>query len=183
MLGDIVKRIRIEKGLTIKAVAEKANVTISLLSQIENSKANPSIKSLIAIARALDVHISTFFDDAEMDTSPVIKSYKRKMIRVSKGVSYYLLSPALKELSMEFKYMVYERKGCTTGHFHVHEGEECGLVLEGRLEVIHDGHTYILEAGDSIYLDSSKPHAMKNIYDGRTVAVWADSPPPSETYI
>jgi quercetin dioxygenase-like cupin family protein len=74
-------------------------------------------------------------------------------------------------------------KGGTNGKFHTHQGEECGLVLEGRLEAIYDGDTYTLEAGDSIYIDSTKPHNMKNAYDGRTIVVWVDSPPPSETYI
>ena len=182
MLGDIIKKTRLEKLKTIKDVAEEANVTISLLSQIENNKANPSIKSLMAIAKALNVPISSFFDDHELVTSPVIKSYKRRAIQTPDGVTFYLLMPSLKDLSIEFKYTVYE-KGGSSGHFHTHKGEECGIVLEGRLEVIYGDDTYILEAGDSIYLDSTKPHTMKNVYDGRTITIWVDSPPPSETYI
>jgi len=182
ILGNTIKRIRLEQGKTIKDVAEHANVTISLLSQIENNKANPSINSLMAIAKALNTPISEFFDDHEIVTSPVVKSYKRRPIQTQEGVTFYLLSPTRKDVSIEFKYNVYE-KGGTSGHFHTHQGEECGIVLEGRLEVIYDDNTYVLEAGDSIYLDSTKPHTMKNVYDGRTIAIWADSPPPSETYI
>jgi transcriptional regulator with XRE-family HTH domain len=182
ILGNVIKRTRLEQGKTIKDIAEKANVTISLLSQIENNKANPSINSLMAIAQALNVPISSFFDDHEIVTSPVVKSYKRRPIQTQNGVTFYLLTPTRKDLSIEFKYQVYERGGAT-GHFHTHSGEECGIVLEGRLEVTHDEETYILEAGDSIYLDSSKPHTMKNIYDGRTITIWVDSPPPSGTYI
>ena len=51
------------KQLTIKEVAERANVTSSLVSQIENNKANPSINSLMAVAKALNVPIGSFFDD------------------------------------------------------------------------------------------------------------------------
>lgn len=182
MLGDIIKRTRLEKRKTIKDVAEEANVTISLLSQIENNKANPSINSLMAIAKALKVPIGSFFDDHELVTSPVIKAYKRKAIHTPDGVTFYLLMPTRKDLLIEFKYTVYE-KGGSSGHFHTHAGEECGIVLEGRLEVIYGDDTYILEAGDSIYLDSTIPHTMKNMYDGRTITIWVDSPPSSETYI
>ena len=66
--------------------------------------------------------------------------------------------------------------GDSTGEMYSHEGEECGLVLEGRLEVTCEDNTYILEAGDSIVLDSTKPHKLTNIYDGQTIAVWVDSP-------
>ncbi|MGD9369442.1 MAG: cupin domain-containing protein [Desulfobacteraceae bacterium] len=182
ILGNVIKQTRIQQGKTIKDIAEEARITISLLSQIENNKANPSINSLMAIAKALNTPISDFFDDHEIVTSPVVKSYKRRPIQTQKGVTFYLLSPTRKDLSIEFKYNVYE-KGGTNGHFHTHQGEECGIVLEGRLEVIYDGDAYTLEAGDSIYIDSTKPHTMKNVYDGRTIAIWVDSPPPSETYI
>jgi transcriptional regulator with XRE-family HTH domain len=168
--------------LSIKDIAETAHITISLLSQIENNKANPSINSLMAIAKALNTPISYFFDDHETATSPVVKSYKRRPVHIQKGVTFYLLTPTRKDLSIEFKCNVYE-KGGTSGHFHTHQGEERGIVLEGRLEVIYDDDTYILEAGDSIYIDSTKPHTMKNAYDGRTITIWVDSPPPSETYI
>lgn len=182
MLGDVIKKTRLENRMTIKEVSEKANVTISLLSQIENNKINPSINSLVSIARALDVEISYFFNNHESNSSPVIKSYKRRAIHTPNGMTYYLLSPVRKNNLIDFKYIVLEIGG-SAGGFHTHKGEECGVILEGRLEVNHGDETYILETGDSIYLDSSKPHTVKNIYDGRTIAIWVDSPPPSESYI
>jgi transcriptional regulator with XRE-family HTH domain len=182
ILGNAIKQTRLEQGKTIKDIADEAHITISLLSQIENNKANPSINSLMAIAKALNTPISEFFNDHEIVTSPVVKSYKRRPIQTQKGVTFYLLTPTRQDLSVEFKYNVYE-KGGTSGHFHSHQGEECGIILEGRLEVIYGDETFILEAGDSIHIDSTKPHSMKNAYDGRTIAIWVDCPPPSETYI
>ena len=41
---------------------------------------------------------------------------------------------------------------------------------------VMEDKTYILETGDSIILDSKKPHKLTNIYDGQTIAVWVDSP-------
>lgn len=176
MLGDSIRKIRTEKRLTIKEVAEKANVTSSLLSQIENNKANPSINSLMAIAKVLNVPIGSFFDEESDPTfDPVVKADQRKVLRTRSGVIFYLLTPELKNHSIEFIYNVYE-KGGSTGEMYIHEGEECGLVLEGRLEVTSEDNTYILEAGDSIVLDSTKPHKLTNIYDGKTIAVWVDSP-------
>ena len=170
-LGNIIKQTRLKQGKTIKDVAEEANVTISLLSQIENNKANPSISSLLAVAKALNVPISSFFDDHEVMTGPIVKSYKRRSIHSQDGTTYYLLTPLRKDLVMEFKYTVYE-KGGTSGHYHKHEGAECGIVLEGRLEIIQENETYVLEVGDSIYIESAKPHTMKNAYDGRTIVIW-----------
>jgi transcriptional regulator with XRE-family HTH domain len=182
VLGNIIKQTRLDQGKTIKDVAKEANVTISLLSQIENNKANPSINSLLAIGKVLNVPVGSFFDEHEVESGPVVKSYKRRAIRTQDGVTYYLLTPLRKDLLMEFKYTVYE-KGGTSGHYHKHEGAECGIVFEGRLEIIQEGEIFVLEAGDSIYLDSTKPHTMKNAYDGRTITIWVDSPPPGDTYM
>lgn len=178
MLGDVIRKTRTEKQLTIKEVAERANITSSLLSQIEKNKANPSINSLMAIAKALNVPIGSFFDDEEPEPAfdPIVKADKRKVLKTQSGVTFYLLTPELKNHAIEFIYNVYE-KGGSTGEMYTHEGEECGLVLEGRLEVASEDKTYILEAGDSIVLDSTKPHKLTNIYDGKTIAVWVDSPP------
>ena len=177
MLGETIKSIRIRKKLTIKDVAEKAQITSSLLSQIENNKANPSINSLMAIAKALNVPISAFFpEDEPVDVKPVVRAKDRKFIKTQSGVTFYSLTPDIQKHSIGFIYNIYE-KGGTTGEMYTHKGEECGFVLEGKLEVIYQGKTYILEAGDSIILDSTKPHKLTNIHDGRTLAIWADSPP------
>lgn len=181
MLGDVIKKIRMEKQLTIKGVAERANVSSSLLSQIENNKANPSINSLMAIAKALNVPIGSFFDDEKPEPAfdPIVKADQRKVLKTQSGVTFYLLTPELKNHAIEFIYNVFEKGGSTggtSGELYTHGGEECGLVLEGRLEVTSEDKTYILEAGDSIVLDSTKPHKLTNLYDGQTIAVWVDSP-------
>ncbi|PIE32951.1 hypothetical protein CSA56_13545 [candidate division KSB3 bacterium] len=177
MLGEMIKRTRIAQQKTIKEVAGQAEVTISLLSQIENNKTNPSINSLIAIAKALNVPVGSFFDDIDsMSFEPVVRAYKRKAMQSLNGVTYYLLTPTTKDVLVEFKYNVYE-KGGASANFHTHKGQEYGIVLEGRLKVTYGEDVYILEAGDSMLLDSTIPHDMENIYDGRTITIWAACPP------
>ncbi len=182
MLGNAIKKIRMEKQLTIKEVATRANVTSSLLSQIENNKANPSINSLMAVAKALHVPIGSFFNgiESEHTIDPVVRADERKVLKTQSGVTFYLLTPELKNHSIEFIYNVFEKGGSTggtNGESYTHEGEECGFVLKGRLEVAYEDKTYILEAGDSIVLDSTRPHKLTNIYDDQTIAIWVDTPP------
>ena len=49
-----------------------------------------------------------------------------------------------------------------------HHGQEFDMVVEGRMEVTIGQRTMVLEVGDSIYLDSSRPHSMHAL-DGRPV--------------
>lgn len=175
MLGDIIRKIRTEKKVTIKEIAASASVTSSLISQIENNKANPSVNSLMAIAKALKVPMSSFFDDEPVE-DPVVRAGKRKFLKTQSGVTYYLLTPEPSKHRIGMIYNVFEQ-GATVGEMYSHEGEECGFILEGSLEVTCGSDTYIIETGDSIILDSTKPHKCTNIAKGQTVAIWVNSPP------
>ena len=171
-----------ERQLTIKEVAERANVTSSLVSQIENNKANPSINSLMAIAKALHVPIGSFFDDEKADLTfdPVVKAGQRKVLKTQSGVTFYLLTPELKNHSIEFIYNVFEKAGSTggaNGELYTHEGEEFGLVLKGRIQVELGDETHILNEGDSIYYNSATPHAIYGVDRESSEVIWVNSPP------
>ena len=63
MLGERIKRARIKSGLSLDALAAKANniVTKQAISQYEKNQKNPSSSVLIALANALDVGVEYFF--------------------------------------------------------------------------------------------------------------------------
>lgn len=50
-----VRRLLAERQLTKQALAEKAGISVSFLSDLTNGKANPSLKTMSALAQALDV--------------------------------------------------------------------------------------------------------------------------------
>jgi transcriptional regulator with XRE-family HTH domain len=176
-LGSTIRRIRKEKLLTLKDVAHMTNLTESLLSQIENNKAQPSIASLMAISRALNTPIAYFFDqDGSYPCSPVLRSSERPVVHTKSGITYYLLSQRVEEAQIEMLYAEYER-GSSTEVMHSHGGYECGIVLEGKLEVKLDEDRYVLNRGDSITIPSSHPHDIANIYEGVTTAIWVNNPP------
>ncbi len=53
-----------------------------------------------------------------------------------------------------------------------HEGEEFNMVLEGRMKLVIDGKELILEEGDSVYFDSTRPHGMQAL-DGKKIKMLA----------
>jgi transcriptional regulator with XRE-family HTH domain len=176
-LGTTIRRIRKEKLLTLKDVARMTNLTESLLSQIENNKAQPSITSLMAISKALNTPIAYFFDQDESQLqSPVLRSSERPVVHTKSGITYYLLSQNVEEVQIEMLYAEYA-KGASTEVLHTHTGYECGIVLEGKLEVRLNEERYILNRGDSITIASDQPHDVINIYEGVSTAIWVNNPP------
>ena len=61
--GEKLRTVRERKGITLKQVAAKVNVSESLISQIERNRVSPSVDTLIAIADALDIDLDYLFKD------------------------------------------------------------------------------------------------------------------------
>lgn len=66
-MGKKLRAARIEQNLTLRDLAARAEVSVSLLSQIENDKANPSVRSLHSIADALSLPVDYFFPNGTVE--------------------------------------------------------------------------------------------------------------------
>ena len=175
-IGEKIKTLRRGQKLTINEVSQRTQLTKSLISQIENGKSLPSLKSLLAITKALGTTVGYLFSGDTDTSESVVKAGERKMISTGNGVTLYLLTPNLQNRAVEFLYVEYE-KGASSGILHSHSGEEYGIVLKGRLEVTVNGDSFILETGDSVVINSELPHQISNAYAGKSEVVWANAPP------
>lgn len=66
-IGDRIKEIRTEKGLTLKELGEKIGMSVSFLSDVENSRSNPSLKRCKQIAAGLNVPVSFLLGEVSTD--------------------------------------------------------------------------------------------------------------------
>jgi transcriptional regulator with XRE-family HTH domain len=184
-LGPRIRTLRLEKQLTLQAVAERARVSQSLISQVERGLASPSINTLRRIAGALDVPIAALFlggsmSDDEIDGAGsrlVVRRRERKGLRVPRSkVVYELLTPDLNR-KVEFIWIEYEPGAITHLEPMSHPGEENALCLEGSVVVTIDGQDFVLTQGDSISFDSGRLHQVENRSKRKAVLVSAITPP------
>ena len=193
-LGNKIRVQRKARGLTLTELAEACEISPSFLSQIERDQANPSVATLHTIANTFGLPLASFFEAPEprrstnnhqsKKTAPpkeraakVVRSHRRKkLIYPGSGITNELLTPDLKgELQMMW---VVIPPGADTGDEPlVHEGEECGLILQGEVEIWVGDEHYILGPGDSIYQKSTVPHRSRNIGDIDVIVVVAITPP------
>lgn len=162
--------------MTIQELARAAGLSAGLISEIERDRVGPSVASLWKIAEGLGVPINYFFRD-QTETQCVVRRDRRKKIQIPESkLTYELLCPNLKG-KIEFLLVEIEPGECDASEKISHQGEECGLVLQGKLKVKWGDKEFILEEGDSIYFDSTVPHRYQNIGDTKAVSVWAMTPP------
>ncbi len=172
---------REEKGISIRALAQRIGVSPSLVSQIETGKVNPSVGTLVAITTELDLSLAELFsepdtgeaDPASHPGSPVLRHANRLSFQLESGVSWDLLTPDAED-EVDFLYAVYEVGGasCAPDALMRHHGREYGLVLSGQLGATVGFESYELEAGDSIVFNSDTPHRLWTIGEQPAVVVW-----------
>ena len=60
-IGRCIRELRKSRGLTLKQMSRRTNLSVSLLSQIERAESSASVSSLFKVATALDVKITDLF--------------------------------------------------------------------------------------------------------------------------
>ncbi len=185
-IGLEVRRLRGERNLTAAALARAAGVSPSLISQIERGVTSPSIEVLWAIARALDVSMGAFFQEADGQTpsshepdrakAVVVRAHQRKRLALPNSVSYDLLSPDLKH-QIEFTWAEFAPGEGSPHEPYSHAGEEQMVVVEGEIHFWIDGEEFVLGEGDALTIDSGLPHRAENRSDRRAVVIAAMTPP------
>ncbi len=177
-IGKELKKIRTEQGITLDMLSKKANVSPGLISQIERGKTCPTVVTLWKILEPLNTSIGKFLTKSEKERKIVVKKNERKLMNLSNSeATYELLTPDL-DGDIEFiKVIMKPGVKNTNDGLISHEGEECGIVVQGKLKIVLDDKEYILEKGDSIRFDSSTPHVFINIGSEKSVSYWAMTPP------
>jgi len=181
-IGKKIAEYRNEQRLTIKDLAAKANLTSSMLSQIERGLANPSINSLKMISSALGIQLFTLFIEESNTEDLVVRKEDRKKLSLQSNegefISYELLSPDLKG-DIEFSMMELTPHSQTSTAPFAHEGEEVALVLEGKVDLYLNDEKVVLDAGDSVKIPKHTAHKWINGYDDETSKIVFAITPPS----
>ena len=177
-VGERLRAIRHLRRATLKAVAERAGLSESFLSQIERGKANASIGSLTQIAAALGVHVADLFEPHSSRAEPrVLRRGSRPVLAFGNLGRKYLLTPRPLE-HLEVFAAELDPGGSTGDEPYTHgDSEELFVVLSGRVHLQLGERLFELEEGDSIDYRSSVPHRVMNAGDEVAEVIWVISPP------
>jgi transcriptional regulator with XRE-family HTH domain len=178
-IGLRIRDLRKQKGMTLGEIARRCKCSSSLLSQIERGIVNPSFSTLKSIGDALETTLAQLVIEAttiEESSSSLMKQKERKMLTTEGGVQFQLLS---RNVHVPFEFILNQwPPGASTGRQpYTHEGEECGFLLEGELEVEVNGKIQRMKPGDTVTLRSSTPHRISNPGKKKALAFWVNSIP------
>src|SRR2546427_7058895 len=176
-IGFQLRRQRRIKKMRLKDVADATGLSVSLISKIETNTVGPSLSTLHQVAQALGTSISALFAMEESPTEVVCHQQERpiagKVQSMSEwdGIEAEIMVPYAEGRLLEGFVFVMEPGGNSGGVLQ-HEGEECGYVLEGRLELCVGSKKYSLGRGDSFFFPSTVPHTYRNPGKVTARVVW-----------
>lgn len=171
-LGQKIKEIRKSKGMTLKDLSEKTELSISFLSLVERGLASIAIASLQSIAKELGVDLAYFFRMNNHDEKRIFRSYELKPINSETSNNiYFSMAGNFEDQKMDPMFVIlFPGQMRSDINLISHSGEEFCYVVEGILTYIIEDREYELYPGDSLHLPSHIPHNWGN-FTNRLVKV------------
>lgn len=177
-IGARIRATRLSKTLTLEDLSEKTGLSKSFLSNVENNRTSPSINSLEKIAQSLEIPISVLFLQRNFIPQIVTAEQRdRTHFGQDNRVVEWISNMPFSNMEVLILEIPVRRDPGQNAPLHTHRGEECHLVLEGRLRGTYGTETFTVEAGDSFHWDGSVPHNVDNIGDSPAKMIIALTPP------
>ena len=172
-IGLRLRNLRVQRGLSLGAVAKTVGISLGFLSAIERSQMSASVGTLRKLARFYKTNILEFFDPSKSNPN-LVRPAMRKVLEAGPGVRMELL--AWGNTVME-PHLFRISPSAGSGDSYSHEGEEFLYVLRGELKIALDTQEYRLKQGDSFYFESGMPHTWSNPGKTETCVLWVNTPP------
>jgi transcriptional regulator with XRE-family HTH domain len=167
-ISNRIKERRREKNITVQELANLANVSKGLISQIENSRTIPSLIVLIDIIKSLEIDLNDFFKDIRTKSklSPILIKRRDEYEYFEKehttGFHYKrILSRFIDHSTIDI--VILELEPNATRPLVETDAFEYKYILSGKIEYQFNEEKIQLDQGDSMLFDGRIPHTPVNM--------------------
>ncbi len=166
-IGHQIKEFRKQLKMTVAEVAKQANLSPGMLSKIENGNTSPSLATLQALSKALNVPVTSLFRKYEEERDcTYVEAGKGLTINrqgTRAGHIYQLLGHTIDKQIMVEPFLITLSEESEVFPLFQHAGLEFIYMLEGEVLYSHTNQTFRLKQGDSLFFDSDAPHGPEKL--------------------
>lgn len=161
-IGREVRAFRNQLGMTVVELAKAAGLSPGMLSKIENGLSSPSLFTINALCRALNIPVTALFRryeeqrDATFVRAGEGLTIERQGTRA--GHQYQLLGQTIRGEVHVSPYLVTLTEQSEVFPLFQHDGVEFIYLLEGEVVYRYAHKTYYMRPGDSLFFDADAPH-------------------------
>ena len=164
-VGPRVKALREAEGLSLRDLAVRSGVSAPMLSQVERGETSPTLQVAARIASGLQLRLSQLLRLDEQGTVSIVRPDERRAGGAG-GHRYEILTPPLPGQRAEVSRHVLAAGAATGGPgdppMHEPGARETAVVQHGTVQLLIDGATHPLAAGDAVTFDADLPHHFEN---------------------
>ena len=161
-VGQCLRELRLERNLSIHALAERSRLNVNAFSLIENGKTSPSVSTLQQIAATLEVPITAFFENNAPKNSVAHMTVQyRPHLAFEHGILADL-GAGLTNRAVEPFVVTLEPHASSGNNPIVHTGFEFVFCLQGHMTYQVEEQSFVLAPGDSLVFESYLSHRWQN---------------------
>jgi transcriptional regulator with XRE-family HTH domain len=181
-VGRKLRQLRLRKKIGLTDLSKHTGLSPSLLSQLENGKLVPTLPTLSRIALVFDVGLEHFFGSKSKGQISIgraaerIRFPERPDLR-SPMFFFECLAFSSQSKGMQAYLAFFPPPEEQTAAEHSHEGSEFLFVIDGTLIVRFQGEDHLLNAGDSLYMESIELHGYRAESEAGARAIVVTMPP------
>ena len=165
-LGQKIKALRENKGMSLDAMSKMTGFDVETLSKIEKNEIQPQLGTVIKLSKALDSALGRLVSGQGDKLYSITRKNERKSVPRSttsktggqKLYTYKSLAPEVKGRHMEA--LLVQLEEYPDQEVSVHEGEEFIFVIDGVVLLKIGEEFFELDPGDSAYYLSTTPHLL-----------------------
>jgi quercetin dioxygenase-like cupin family protein/DNA-binding XRE family transcriptional regulator len=164
-IGGRLGALRDIFDITVEKMAEKMKISVDEYSAYERGQRDFSFSFLQNAAQIFNVDVVDIIsgESPKLTKCALVRNGEGLDIERRKAYDYKHLAFTFSNKKAEPFLVTVEPKQGEKPVLHSHEGQEFDYMLSGKMEFYFDDITYVLNEGDSVYFDSSVPHAMKAV--------------------
>jgi transcriptional regulator with XRE-family HTH domain len=168
-IGDKVRALRLSKSMGLVELGRHTGLSAALLSKIERGRMFPTLPTLLRIALVFGVGLEFFIaDDGKRNAVAIVRRRERQRFPERSGgkdVSFFFesLDFTAVERRLNAYYAEFEQVAAEKARPHQHAGVEFLYVLRGQLALRVANEDQLLDGGDSVYFNSTRPHSYRRI--------------------
>lgn len=175
-IGNKIKELRVQKGLTQEELANRAELSKGFISQIERDLTSPSIATLTDILQVLGTDLSSFFSEEGEEQIVFGNQDYFEKIDTDLASKIEWIIPNAQKNAMEPIRLTLSPGGSTYPDI-PHEGEEFGYVLSGAIKIHIGKRVYKAKKGESFYFTPRASHYISADSKTGATLIWVSTPP------
>lgn len=171
LIGNQIRALRKEKNMTLSEMAEKTELSLGFLSNLENNQTSPTIANLHKICNALSITLNDILLSATVEQNVVVvRADSRKTLFEQDNGTLRYESMTVRNKDIKVTSMIIS--GDQLFSFSLHDHDELGIIIEGILELRVEDKNYFLYPGDTIYIKAHTMHSGKRASKEKCISYW-----------